>query len=242
MGSLLLLYCKKMIEGSMKSALVILALGAVMSLLPARAVVLAEYTFTGSVDTSGDADALSNAGDFTPGSGIASGTGFATADGTGNLAPSRQVAANVTTGTLDEAISGNDYFEFSLTPVGDATMTLTGISLDFAPSFSNAVSRSYEIRSSRDGYGSTILSYTSAVGSMNNAFVNQSATLSGALYTDIATTTTFRIYVYDGAGASTSYLRFDNVIVQGTASAVPEPSVLLLMWLGVLMTFRGRRR
>ena len=122
---------------------------------------------------------------------------------------------NTATGnTLSEAISGNDYIQFVVTPNSGYTFTPT--SFVFKWDKSGTGPKNVTLRSSNDNYSTDLGSVASALTSSN--------TISISNLTNIGIATTFRIYGY-GSTATGGTGGFDctqseiNVTLNGTTSA-----------------------
>ncbi len=149
-------------------------------------------------------------------------------------------------GTEATAYSGNDYFSFKVTPASGFALSLT--QLKFSTAFHSSgtfnLTGWYFVRSSRDGFAANIGSVYSElhVNSTNPAFTERVLDLSGAAYQGIASDVTFRIYLYDNSNSETRWMAIDDVILEGTASPIPEPSGLALMLPGLALLVRKKRR
>lgn len=151
---------------------------------------------------------------------------------------------------VDEAISASstDYIQFTLSATSGNVLNLGSISFDHAFNYSGSPAATqvatFEVRSSLDGYASSIGSGTSnPVSGTTPSWTTASIGLSALPYQGLSTIT-FRIYFNDGDNAlSTSYLRLDNLTV--TANAIPEPSAAAalagLCGLGLAAARRRRR-
>lgn len=207
----------------------------------AGAATLAHYTFDGGSALSSDTDPLSVAGSFAASTGALSvGTGTAF------------IASNVTGADLSAAIAGGNWFGFSITPEPGAVLDLA--SLAFSTRYSGndpvaAVSASWVLRSSLDGFAtnlSPIFTETYQVEQGGVVSTSRLVTL-GDAFQSVGGTVEFRVYVYDNSGSSGRYVRIDNVVLTGTASAIPEPSAAAVLFGAVALCAgaamrRGSRR
>ncbi|QOV91707.1 PEP-CTERM sorting domain-containing protein [Humisphaera borealis] len=142
--------------------------------------------------------------------------------------------------TLAQAVTGNDYIQFVLTPQAGNTVSLTGFSFIWGRSGTGP--DALTLRSSADSFTADLATATGLVDT-TTVVTNLTFTLN-----NITTATTFRLYGYGGtATAATGGTGgFDtataattpNVILSGTV--VPEPSALALI--GVAGLLAGRRR
>jgi len=130
---------------------------------------------------------------------------------------------NTTVGnTLAEAVSGNDYIQFVVTP--NSGFTFTPTSFVFKWDRSNTGPSNVTLRSSVDGYASDLGSVTGMVSGGAATTTDRTITITGL--TNISSATTFRIYGY-GATATTGTGGFDcttgstvNVSLNGTTAIV----------------------
>jgi len=146
------------------------------------------------------------------------------------------------------AIANNTYFSFIVTPDVGQTMDLNSLAFDFGAtnsSASNWQSR-YSVRSSLDGFTST-LSFGENLVNTGGALDLQNASLSlGSAFDNLTSSVTFRIYAYgqpvSGLQQSSQVWRLDNIVLDGTISAIPEPSTYALLagGLAALVWLRGR--
>ena len=136
--------------------------------------------------------------------------------------------------TLANSLSGNDYIQFIVTPASGYSFSATGFHFIWDHSATGPTLMT--LRSSADAYATDLASGSSipAMPSTNPVFTDLSFSL-----TNIAVATTFRLYGYGtGTSAATAagVAGFDtingsitpNVILDGTVTAVPEPST----WVG----------
>ena len=225
---------------SMKITLLVCAAVAAFT-VSARADILANYSFDGSVRTSFDDDPNSTASAFSDGAGFAG-----LIDATrGNSAPSIGVDTSQTDANTNAgAVTANDYFTFTITPAGGFALNLTNLSVDYANYTNDGTfpAVSFFLRSSINNFSSNIGTTVNVTAGSNGVFANTSFTLTGATFQNVSSPIEFRLYVQDGIADPDRGILFDNVILNGTA--VPEPSTYAMMGLGaaLLVGFQRFRR
>lgn len=119
--------------------------------------------------------------------------------------------------TLAEAITNNDYIQFTVTP--NAGYSFTATSLVFIWDRSGTGPSSVALRSSADGYAANLGTVT---GIVSGAFATNTITITGL--TNITVATTFRIYGYNatggtGTGGFDTNVNAVNVTLNGTTAA-----------------------
>lgn len=211
--------------------------------MSSQGAILAKYSFDSSSMSSFDDDAgnlTSTASSLSNGAGVTS-----INSSTGNPAPGRAIPGSETASNTEAgAVDADDYLQFTLTPAAGYQLNLTTLSLDFGSSY-NTQPRGFAIRSSLDGYTGTIYNLSLPANSdSTSAVFNYSTSLGAAQYQNLTDPVTFRIYAFDNATGTTSYLRFDNITLEGAVTAVPEPTGALLLGVAVcpLLLIRGRRK
>ncbi len=210
-------------------ALTVLAAVAV-SVGSAHANVLANYPFTSSSRASTDVDANSSASSITDGSGLTSLIDTVR----GNSAPALGgISSDQIDGSTNAAaVAANDYVTFTLTP--GSTVSLTSLALDAANYTNDGTfsAESFFVRSSVNAFASNVGTTQSIAAGSNGAFANFSFDLSGAGFQNVATPIEFRIYFQDAISDPDRGVLLDNIIVNGTSAAVPEPATLAMLALG----------
>lgn len=225
----------------------------------AQAATIAQYPFDSASPTAAPVDPNVTANDMA--TNIGANSGFSST-GTGNA----YVRASATPDNQADAVTDGTYFYFTITPHTGYALNLSTFFMKIGEqtSTTDAISftSNFFLRSSADGYASDIAitdtggvtTYSGGVATRTTT-INSSNTpdgvtfdLSGAIFQNITTTLTFRIYTFDtGEGTGTnpadssqSLSRFDTVTVEGETAAVPEPATLALLAVGGLM-WAGRR-
>jgi hypothetical protein len=131
------------------------------------------------------------------------------------------------TPTLAQAIAGNDYIEFIVSP--NSGFSFTPTSLVFSWESSNTGPDSVTLRSSFD-------SFSTDLGSVLGMTGLSSHTLTIAGLSNVSTATTFRLYGHDvevGPATAVGTAGFDtttnavNVVLNGTTAAIPEPGAIV---------------
>lgn len=208
----------------------LLAVVLVSTLAPVRAVVIVQYTFnSSSLNPTQEAD-------DTTGSTFAFGAGLGSPNistSTGNPLPSIFVGADRT----GEPVSptSTDYVVFSLTANTDFVLNLSSLSFDYAfTGGDSSQSATFAVCSSIDGFSSNLGSYT-ALRQTSATFTTTSppVDLSSAAFSNLSNVE-FRLYLTDTTSSNTSYLRMDNITLNGTVAAVPEPRVGAMLLIGLL--------
>lgn len=146
---------------------------------------------------------------------------------------------NSVNSTLTEAIAGNDYIEFIVTP--NVGFSFTPTSLDFIWDRSATGPSSVTLRSSADGF---ITDLGTVTGIVNSVFATNTITISGL--TALTTATTFRLYGYaatniGGTGGFDQPAPLPgaiNVTLNGTTAAA-TPNVLVNPGAGSYFTLQA---
>lgn len=216
----------------MKTIVIVVAVFAIAGSLDAA--VLSQYNFTGSVRTSSDSDLNSTATDFTDGPGI---TGTIDA-GRGNPLPSISPDLGTTANTQALALSGNDYFTFTITPAGGFQLNLTSITFDSAV-FGN-ITATFFVRSSVDNFTTDLGTVTTS----STTFTNTNISLTGAPFQNVTTSLSFRLYVFDNQDNGNRGGLLDNIVLNGVTILIPEPAswATFMVGAGVLVASQRFRR
>ena len=151
--------------------------------------------------------------------------------------------------SLANAIAANDYVTVTITANTPGTLDLSGFSISTARgSIPDRAADEYNILAQVNG-GTTWLA-ANALTMDQQTLIDQSTAdyhdtfinLAGNSIFQGIDSVEFRLYMWGGSGgAGGSALRLDNLLVEGTISAVPEPSSLCMLGLG-LAGFIARRR
>ncbi|GAA4043059.1 YDG domain-containing protein [Flavobacterium chungnamense] len=128
--------------------------------------------------------------------------------------------------TLSEAITGNDYIQFVVTPNSGYIFTPTSFS--FIWDFSGTGPKSVALRSSADGF-------TNDIGALTNMSASTTAikTIPITSLTNVSSTTTFRLYGFGataagGTGGFDTNSNQNNVILYGTTAELTGPTASVI--------------
>jgi hypothetical protein len=207
----------------MKKIFIITVTAMVMIGGPSDAAVLAKYDFTGSVKTSSDTDLFSTAPALTDGAGWTSTINTTT----GNPAPSGSVLSNQTGSSQALAISGNDYYEFTITPNVGFVLNLTDLTFDYRR-FGGGLNATFFVRSSADSFATNLGSASTG----SDTFANVVISLSGAPFQNVSSPLTFRLYAFDDMNNAGKGDIVDNITLNGSTGVVPEPGTFGLLAFG----------
>jgi hypothetical protein len=111
---------------------------------------------------------------------------------------------------------GTNYFEFTLTPDSGYEFSLSSISFGYRATGTGP--NAFAVRSSSDSFASAL---TSGVITSDSSW-HSTGTLSITL-SSLTAATTLRVYGF-GASSGSGTLRVDDVTLNGTVTAIPEPS------------------
>lgn len=176
---------------------------------------------------------------FTAGAGVSSGFGLSTSSG------NPVASAYVNSTYLTEAISSSstDYVTFSLAANTGYHLDLS--TLTFAYAFTggdSTQSATFGIRTSVNGFASDVGTINAMRQNTSGSSVVWSSTsvdFSAASF-DSLTTIEIRIYLADSGTLTNSFVRLDNVTLNGASVAVPEPRVWMLCGVGAVVMFFRR--
>lgn len=214
---------------------------------PARAsVVVAYYSFqpaTGTPFSSTGADPSSTAGDVVIGAGLSGAASISSTNVASTYPPALVMATNATPATEALAVSGNDYFSFTVTPTSGMAFAfdrlyfvLVGYKFFNLPSIDEHIA----VRWSVDSFATTL-------GTVSHSFFLTGATSSPFENVDLSTLpaqsgpTEFRLYFYDATNDSSFYQQVGIDDLGLLATVIPEPSALTLILLGSCLIAPRRR-
>lgn len=126
------------------------------------------------------------------------------------------------------AAPGSNYFEFTVTPNAGYSFSATTMTFGYRATLTGPTN--FAVQSSVDAYASNLASGTITGDSAWHPAGTLSITLSG-----MNTATTFRI-LGSGASSSLGTFRVDDVTVNGSVTAVPEPSTYAVILAIVSLT------
>ena len=194
---------------------------------------LASYDFQTSL-ASTDTDTGSVAGDF----GFLNLTGNRVTPTFGGTT-SIDFTGGDTSATEALAVSNPNYFSFTITPTASHRLMLSGtaaLTFSYGCQITMSAGFNWAVRSSLDSFAADIGTGTTTT---LDTFLPGSVSLSSAFDSQDAAVT-FRIYVWDNGEQGNSKLGyFDNVVLNGTVVAVPEPVNVALAVFGLCLAGVG---
>ncbi len=130
------------------------------------------------------------------------------------------------------AVTNGDYFSFFITPADGYQLNLESITIDLSVNGFNTTSNtaSYAFSSTVGGLG-TLASNTvsrTAPNSSALSYTRNTFSFSHPEFANITSATEFRLFVSNSLVNDGAIARFDNIIINGSLTAVPEPSITML--------------
>lgn len=219
------------------------------SVSSAQAAILAEYQFTGNSPASSDTDLSTTAAPLTfPG--ITNAGSLALLDGDKIKIEGIDTAFDgdrSNTTAMDDLVDRGNYFSFSLTIPSDVVVNLTSLNWDFLNN--NGYSFVHGVFSGPTGFVNNSQFYGyydhQTAGSTGGGAVTIGTkpvdlTAQPLLQNLTNTTVEFRFYLGDFSSALTRIHEFDNIVLQGDVTAIPEPGELALCLTAVVLLLRGK--
>jgi len=151
--------------------------------------------------------------------------------------------------TFDGAIDQNDYWTFTLTADVAGTLNISDFSVDIARANAANAATDFNVLAQVNG-GSTWLSSNALFGTDQLVTANQGLGDWGGFHLDLSGNSTFqninsvefRVYHWGSNGTSaSSRINVDQLVVEGSI-AIPEPTSLGLLGLGMVGLLGRRRR
>jgi hypothetical protein len=137
---------------------------------------------------------------------------------------------------LATALTNNKYYQFTLSAAAGFELDLSSLTFDVARG-GGGTPRGYAVRSSADGFATNLS--TADVLTVRPTYTPISIDLTGAAFQNLPSLT-FRVYSYSpAAGSSVDY---DNIVVNGNLSVVPEPTASAVLLLGAAAGLGAKRR
>jgi len=151
--------------------------------------------------------------------------------------------------TAANAISSGDYFRLTLTPTAGNSITLGSLSFDVYAATAGQSARQVYLFSDKTGFagGSELFTGSTVSGSplipYNTAAAGQNYSIDLSGYSALANITdsvTFRFYTQ--TPTASQGMAFDNITINGTVAAVPEPSSFAFAGLVAFVVLAASRR
>jgi len=157
-----------------------------------------------------------------------------------------------------DAVSGDDYIEFTITAATGYQFDLDSLSYqifaeDRDTAAGNGITINTFVRSNAElvDYTTTLTGSAISDSGVDNSlngppnYIADGATANVDLSSDTdfddLTSVTFRLYVYDDKDVFNNFSRIDNIVFDGDVSLIPEPASLAMCLVGLALV-AGRRR
>jgi len=166
------------------------------------------------------------------------------------LTANRVIGASGTPGTVTSSITDGEFFQFQLEATSGNQLNLT--QLKFSTNYYGtdaAVFASYFVRSSLDNFNANLGVTTDPVfdgifahqlQASSSGFVERIINL-GPEFQNILGPVTFHLYMFDNNNSASRWVAVDNVVIDGTVTAIPEPGVAAVFLSGGLLALLRRR-
>lgn len=122
----------------------------------------------------------------------------------------------------------NDHITFFVTVDAGYALNLSSLTFQLGGTTgTSAYNTNAVMRSSLDSYATSIgsaFSQSVAANVSTPSYGNKSADLTGTSFQSLVGPLMFRLYVWDDSALTSTYTRVDSLVLNGTISAVPEPS------------------
>jgi hypothetical protein len=205
----------------------------------ARGAVIAQYAFTGATlnRNATTVDPNATAGSITDSPTVngnptsvlirTTGVGYT---GEPNLSAARANFAE----SSDRA---NVYFTFTVDANAGYELDLSSLTFNVAQGGGTALTRDYDVRSSADGFA-TSLTGVVPIPTVRPTWTAVTVPLSGGAFQDLTSPITFQVRIFTPTVSQN--VDFDDITVNGTVAAVPEPNSLAVLAIGACMLRRRR--
>ena len=162
-----------------------------------------------------------------PGSGL---TGTVAIELFNYTSPVLRIDALGSTTTLSSSVAANRYFDFTVTPEQGSTLSLESLSFQTARG-GGSTPRGFGVFSSETGTAIGDELFALDIPTTRPTLTDSMIDLTAAEFQGLSGPISFRFNVFAPGGGQT--LEFDNIVLAGTVTAIPEPaSVALLALLG----------
>jgi hypothetical protein len=138
----------------------------------------------------------------------------------------------------ESSTRANVYFTFTVSANAGKELDLSTLAFNVAQGGGTALQRDYDVRTSLDNFATSLTGIV-PIPTVRPTFTPVSVNLSGAPFQDLTTPLTFQVRFFT-PGVSQN-VDFDDITVNGTVAAAPEPSSLTVLAVGACILRRWRR-
>jgi len=193
----------------------------------ARGAIITQYAFTGATlnRSATTVDGNVTAGNITD-SPTVNGNATSVLIRTNGVGYPSEVLSAARANFNESSVRANVFFTFTVSPNAGMELDLSSLTFNVAQGGGTASTRDYEVRSSVDNFATSLTNIV-LIPTVRPTFTPVSVTLSAAPFQNLTAPVTFQVHFFT-PGVSQN-VDFDDITLNGTVSAVPEPHGLAML-------------
>ncbi|MGB7156494.1 MAG: PEP-CTERM sorting domain-containing protein [Tepidisphaeraceae bacterium] len=205
----------------------------------ARGAVIAQYSFTGNTLSATTVAPNATAGSVTGSPNVNNQPTSALTFATGVGYATQPTLAAARANTNESGTRSDVYFTFTVSADAGNELDLSSLTFNVAQGGGTAGTRDYEIRSSLDGFATSLTGIV-PIPTVRPTFTPVTLDLSGAQFQNLTSPLTLQVrYFTPGVLQNVD---FDDIVLNGTVAVVPEPNALAVLVTAGGWMLRRRRR